>query len=63
LCVRAQLEGYEVWHEPRVRLVHEVGSTGGSPSFAVNARLFKRQFVDTKIVEPDVPAIKVRFWA
>ena len=62
-CVRAQLEGYEVWHEPRVRLVHEVGSTGGNPSFAMNARTFKARWVDTKVVEPDVPAIKVRFWA
>jgi GT2 family glycosyltransferase len=62
LCVRAQLEGYEVWHLPAIRFIHEVASTGGSPSFAMNARLFKSRWVDTKVVQPDVPAVKVRFW-
>ena len=61
-CARAVLHGYEVWHEPRVRLFHEVGSTGGNPSFMENARLFKRRWVDTGYVKPDTNVIKVRFW-
>jgi GT2 family glycosyltransferase len=62
LCVRAQLEGAQVWHEPRVRMTHEVGSTGGSPSFMKNAKMFHRMWVATKYVQPDVPVTKERFW-
>jgi len=63
-CVRAQLEGWQVWHEPGVRFTHSVGSTGGNPGgFAKNAMTFKRRWVDTKYVTPDVPVIKVNYWA
>lgn len=63
LCVRAQLAGWQVWHEPRVRMVHEVGSTGGNPDFLRNALRFKERYVDTGIVQPDHRFIRERFWA
>lgn len=62
ICVKARLAGAKVWYEPRVTLLHAVGTSGGSPTFAKNAMLFKERWVDTKIVKPDVMAIKERFW-
>ena len=53
----------KVWHEPRIRFYHEVGSAGGTSSFARNAIIFKQRWVDTGIVKPDVPTLKVRYWA
>ena len=63
LCVRAQLAGFEVWHRPNIRFVHDVGSTGGNQHFMQNALLFKTRYVDTKIVLPDVPFLVERWWA
>jgi GT2 family glycosyltransferase len=62
MCVMAQLEGAEVWHLPTIRFIHEVGSTGGNPNFHRNAMEFKRRYVDTKYVTPDVNTVKVGFW-
>jgi len=62
-AVRAQLAGWQVWHEPRVRMVHEVGSTGGSPYFQSSAKRFKEKWVDTGIVQPDTRFIREHFWA
>lgn len=54
----------EVWHEPSIRFVHEVGSTGGNPAFHKNALLFKRRWVDAgRVNPPDVQVVKVGFWA
>lgn len=64
LCVMAQYHaGVQVWHEPRIRFTHHVGSTGGNPAFIKNALEFKRRWVDTRVITPDVQSIKVRFWA
>src|SRR3972149_8738656 len=52
--IDAQIAGWQVWHEPRIRMVHEVGSTGGSPTFGRSAIAFKKLYVDSKIIEPDV---------
>lgn len=62
LCIRAQLLGAQVWHLPTVRFQHRVGSTGGNPHFSQNAQLFKRRWVDTGVLLPDVQAVKERFW-
>lgn len=62
LCVRAALAGWQTWHYPGARFTHRVGSTGGNPRFAVNARLFKSRWVDSGIVQPDIQAQKVKFW-
>ncbi len=62
LCVRAQLAGYAVRYEPSVTFVHSVGSTGGSPNFAMNAGLFKKRWVDSGIVKPTETYVRERFW-
>lgn len=63
LCVRARQAGWDIWHEPRARLFHEVGSTGGSPTFRRNMLLFKRRYVETGIVQPECVFIKTHCWA
>lgn len=62
-CMKARQAGYTVWHRPNIRMYHGVGSTGGNPHFVQNAMLFKRRWVDTKIVEPGDSVIRERFWA
>lgn len=63
LCIRAAKAGYETWYEPRVTLIHRVGSTGGSPHFLESARMFREEWVDTGLIEPDIDAIREHFWA
>lgn len=62
ICVKAQLAGFGIWYEPRCTLVHTVGSTGGSPYFMNSALTFKKRWVDSEIVRPDVQYIRERFW-
>ena len=62
LCLRAREEGFKVWYEPRCALVHAVGTTGGSSSFAKNAATFRQRWVDSKRITADVSAVKERFW-
>ena len=62
LCCRVRELGGEVWHEPRIRFTHEVGSAGGNPRMLINARLFRQRWVDTGKVKPDVNTIRERFW-
>lgn len=62
VCLKAREAGYTTWYEPRATLVHRVGSTGGSPTFADNARLFKRRWVDTGKVKPGMATPTVRYW-
>jgi GT2 family glycosyltransferase len=62
LCVRVRLAGWDVWHEPRVRFYHAVGSTGGNARFRQNVMEFRRRWVESGIVQPDVRAVKERFW-
>ncbi len=62
IAVKARLAGFKVWYEPRCAFVHTVGTSGGSPTFAKNAVLFRERWVDTKIVKPDVEVVKERFW-
>lgn len=52
----------KVWYEPAITLVHKAGGTGGNPNFMRNAMLFKRRWVDTGKVKPDVHVVKERFW-
>lgn len=62
LCLRVRDAGFKVWYEPRCALVHSVGTTGGSPTFAKNAAIFRERWVDTKLITADVSAVKERFW-
>lgn len=61
-CLRVREAGYKVWYEPRCVLVHEVGTSGGSPMFAKNAAIFRERWVDSKRITPDVMTVKERFW-
>jgi GT2 family glycosyltransferase len=61
-CVRAQLQGWQVWHRPNIRFTHYVGSTGGNPHVRANALRFKARWVDTRIVTPDSTYLQERFW-
>lgn len=61
-CLRAKEVGARVWYEPACTLIHSVGSTGGSPYFAQNARRFKKEFVDTGKVKPGTLMPTVRYW-
>lgn len=60
LCLKVQDAGYVVWYEPRWTLVHSVGSTGGSPYFQQNARLFHARWANR--LTPDDIAVRVNFW-
>lgn len=62
LCLQARELGYQVWYTPVVSFIHKVGSTGGSPHFMTSAMRFKRLFVDTGRVKPDVSYVRERFW-
>lgn len=57
LCLRARGQGLKVWYEPRVSFVHAVGSTGGSPYFMHSAETFRKRWVDTKCVKPDMMSV------
>lgn len=54
--------GYRVRYEPRLTFQHAVGSTGGSPHFLRSAMTFKRKWVDSGKVTPDVQAVYARYW-
>lgn len=62
LCLRARELGFTVWYEPTVTFTHKVGTSGGNPNFMRNAALFKREWVDTRKITPDVPVILERWW-
>lgn len=62
ICLRARELGWRVWYQPRCTLVHAVGSTGGSPTFLANARLWKSRWIDTGKVQPGRLAPTVRYW-
>ena len=62
LCLKVRELGYKVWYEPRVSFVHKVGSTGGSPHFYNNAQLFRKEWVLTNKIKPDLPVATVRYW-
>jgi len=63
LCVRAQLAGFEVWYEPDSTLYHRVGTSGGNPEyFRQNMHLFKRRWVDSGCVKPDVQMVYQGWW-
>lgn len=61
-CIRAREAKARIWYEPACTLVHSVGSTGGSPYFAQNARRFKREFVDTGRVKSGTLQPQFRYW-
>lgn len=62
LCLRVREAGYTVWYEPRCVLIHHVGTSGGSPTFAKNAAIFRQRWVDSKRITADVMTVKERFW-
>lgn len=59
-CVRAQLLGWQVWYEPTVTLIHEVGSTGGNPDFLKNAHYFIEKW--QQVITPDEQAVREAYW-
>jgi GT2 family glycosyltransferase len=61
-CMRAREAGARIRYEPACTLIHSVGSTGGSPYFARNARRFKQQWVDTGKVKAGTLMPIQRFW-
>lgn len=62
LCESVKALGFKVWYEPSCTLIHEVGSTGGSPHFAASALRFRQQWVDTGKIKPDEGAVRANFW-
>jgi GT2 family glycosyltransferase len=62
LCMRARQAGYKIMFEPTCTLIHQVGSTGGSPHFAAGARLFKQRWIDNGIVKAGTLTPTARFW-
>lgn len=62
LCVRAREAGARIRIEPKATLIHNPGSTGGSPHFGASARLFKQEFVDTGRVKPGILTPTMRYW-
>lgn len=62
LCLRAREAGYHVWYEPACTLVHNPGSTGGSPHFAQSARTFRDRWVTTGKVKAGAQQPTMRYW-
>lgn len=62
LCLKVRELGFKTWYEPRVTFVHKVGSTGGSPHFYENAQLFRKEWVLTNKIQPDLPVATVHYW-
>jgi GT2 family glycosyltransferase len=62
LCLRARDAGARIRYEPACTLIHSVGSTGGSPYFAQNARRFKQQWVDSGKVKAGTLMATQRYW-
>lgn len=62
LCEQVKVNGFKVWYEPRVQLVHPAGSTGGNPLFMQNAKRFHDKWVQPAKIEPDTYAIKAGWW-
>ena len=63
ICMKVRALGFKVWYEPACTLVHSVGSTGGNPHFAANARLFRQRWVDTNKVPRQSGYVSMeRFW-
>lgn len=62
LCCKVAEKGAQIWHEPRIRFSHQVGSTGGNPRFRENARIWKARWVESGKVKPDCTAVRERFW-
>lgn len=61
-CLRATERGHHIALQTACTLIHRVGSTGGSPYFAQNARRFKAQWVDSGKVKPGTLQPTVRYW-
>jgi GT2 family glycosyltransferase len=62
LCGRVAQAGYAIWYQPTITFIHVVGTSGGNPNFARNAQMFKARWVDAGKIEPDVRAVKERWW-
>ena len=62
LSMKVREAGFKVWYEPRATLIHQTGSTGGSPYFMQSAQTFKQRWVDTGKIQQDSYAVKERFW-
>lgn len=62
ICLKVRQMGLRVMYDPSVTLVHTVGSCGGSPNFMKSATAFKKKWVDTKLIEPEVPYLAERYW-
>jgi GT2 family glycosyltransferase len=61
-CLRVGLAGGLTWYVPACTLIHQVGSTGGSPHFLKGALLYKSRWVDTGMVAAGPYMPTVRFW-
>lgn len=62
ICMRAREAGLSVWYEPRCTLFHAVGSTGGNPRFAANARLWRDRWVYSGKVKAGTTLATIRYW-
>ena len=62
LCCRVTELGKKVWYEPRVTLIHKVGTTGGNPYFMQNMLLWKSRWVDTRKVKADTSMVQPFGW-
>lgn len=62
ICCRVQELGYRVRYEPSITFQHRPGSTGGSPYFLNSALTFKKNWVDTGKLTPDVSTVYTRYW-
>lgn len=62
LCERVKALGFKVWYDPRVTFIHRVGSSGGSPHFMRNARLWRQRWADTRKVKADTSAVLNGWW-
>jgi len=62
LCARVVQSGYRILYQPKTTFIHVTATTGGSPNFAYNAHQFKKRWVDSGYIEPDITVVTERFW-
>lgn len=62
LCLRIRRAGMDIAFDPGVRMIHHVGTSGGSPYFMQNAQLFKERWANDPLTKPETVSVYQGWW-
>lgn len=54
LCMRLKADGYKIYYQPKSKIWHKVGHSGGGAFVKHNAENFKKRWIDTGRIDPFV---------